>query len=57
MAKLVDALALGASGATHGGSSPLPGTIKQKTGFLPVFVLSAERSVGGLEKVACYFET
>lgn len=26
MAKLVDALALGASGATHGGSSPLPGT-------------------------------
>jgi hypothetical protein len=26
MAKLVDALALGASGATHGGSSPLPST-------------------------------
>lgn len=26
MAKLVDALALGASGAIHGGSSPLPGT-------------------------------
>ena len=26
MAKLVDALALGASGVTHGGSSPLPGT-------------------------------
>ena len=27
MAKLADALALGASGVTHGGSSPLPGTI------------------------------
>ena len=26
VAKLVDALALGASGATHGGSSPLLGT-------------------------------
>ena len=26
VAKLVDALALGASGATHGGSSPLPST-------------------------------
>ena len=26
MAKLVDALALGASGVTHGGSSPLLGT-------------------------------
>ena len=26
VAKLVDALALGASGVTHGGSSPLPGT-------------------------------
>ena len=26
MAKLVDALALGASGAIRGGSSPLPGT-------------------------------
>lgn len=27
MAKLVDALALGASGVTHGGSSPLPSTV------------------------------
>lgn len=26
VAKLADALALGASGAIHGGSSPLPGT-------------------------------
>ena len=26
---MVDALALGASGVTHGGSSPLPGTTKQ----------------------------
>ena len=26
VAKLVDALALGASGVIHGGSSPLPGT-------------------------------
>lgn len=29
VAKLVDALALGASGATHGGSSPLLGTSTQ----------------------------
>ena len=33
VAKLVDALALGASGVTHGGSSPLPGTSQQKNDF------------------------
>ncbi len=30
VAKLVDALALGASGATHEGSSPFPGTKAHK---------------------------
>ena len=35
MAKLVDALALGASGAIHGGSSPLPSTglIRQQANY------------------------
>ena len=31
MAKLVDAPALGADGVTHGGSSPLPGTIQNNS--------------------------
>ncbi len=31
---MVDALALGASGAIHGGSSPLLGTTKTRKGFL-----------------------
>ncbi len=37
VAKLADALALGASEVTHGGSSPLPGTIKnpERDFFVP----------------------
>ncbi len=36
MAKLVDALGLGPSGATHGGSSPLPGTIDNNKSYAKV---------------------
>lgn len=34
VAKLVDALALGASGVTRGGSSPLPGTHKKAADYV-----------------------
>ena len=37
MVKLVDTLALGASGATRGGSSPLPGTIIFQVKDLRIF--------------------
>ncbi len=37
VAKLVDALALGASEATHEGSSPFPGTSIQNTDFLSLY--------------------
>ena len=41
MAKLVDALALGASGAIRGGSSPLPGTKKNPfRGFLYLIIFN-----------------
>ena len=51
VAKLVDALVLGTSGAIRGGSSPLPGTHAKTTrDFLWLF-LCAELAWGGLEKV------
>ena len=39
VAKLVDALALGASGAIRGGSSPLLGTLNKRTGCFIHLVL------------------
>jgi hypothetical protein len=41
VAKLVDALVLGTSGAIHGGSSPLPRT--KKTALVAVFVCSGSK--------------
>ena len=52
MAKLVDALALGASGAIHGGSSPLLGTNKNNWCILhQLFLFVVKRGLERFEKI------
>jgi hypothetical protein len=51
MAKLVDALALGASGVTHGGSSPLPSTL-----FLMKDNLTVVFHFIKLDSTLCYYD-
>jgi len=53
---MVDALALGASEETHGGSSPLPGTHIKTVRFILAVFICAEPAWGGLEARLRYFD-
>ncbi len=53
---MADALALGASEETHGGSSPLPGTHTKTVRFILAIFVCAELAWGGLEKIVSSFE-
>ena len=56
MAKLADALALGASGATHEGSSPFPPTNKKVQHFCWAFLFMLSGLEPKGEEVRCTSE-